>query len=156
MNRRRRGALGKAMTEDLTEFFQSYADLYNRALAGEAVYDEIQARFCDCFVSAGPEGVACGGNGEEFHKVLTEGYDFYRRIGTRKMTFKRIEGTPIDDAHQMAKVFYAADYVKKSGERVTIDFDVTYMLRTADRPMRIFAFVAGDEMGLYRKHGLVD
>ena len=144
------------MSEALTDFFRSYADLYNRALAGEEVYGDIQARFCHCFVSAGPEGVACGGNGEDFLKVLREGYDFYRRIGTKKMTFKRIEATAIDEAHQMAKVFYAADYVKKSGERVTIDFDVTYMVRMADTPMRIFAFVAGDEMGLYRKHGLVD
>jgi hypothetical protein len=144
------------MTQALTDFFASYADLYNRALAGEDVYGEIQARFCDCFVSSGPEGVACGDNGAGFLKVLREGYDFYRGIGTKKMTFKRVDAAAIDDAHQMAKVSYAADYAKKSGERVTIDFDVTYMLRTAETPMRIFAFVAGDEMGLYRKHGLVD
>ena len=35
-------------------------------------------------------------------------------------------------------------------------FDVTYMLQRRPDGPRIFGFVAGDEMALYREYGLVD
>ena len=72
------------------------------------------------------------------------------------MSVRRVDVTPIDDRHHMAKVHYRADYQKTNGEPVSIDFDVTYILQTRDGRSRIFAFVAGDEMGIYRQHGLVD
>ena len=142
---------------DLERFFRDYADLYNRALAGQAVFDDIMARFSESFVAASPHGVNAGENGPEFRQVLKEGYDFYRRIGARRMRVHRVDITLIDETHHMAKVCYAADYVRPSnGEALTLPFEVTYLLETRDGRSRIFAFVASDEMAVYREHGLLE
>jgi hypothetical protein len=37
-----------------------------------------------------------------------------------------------------------------------LDADVVYMLQRREGGPKIFAFVAGDEMGIYRRYGLVD
>jgi hypothetical protein len=71
------------------------------------------------------------------------------------MTAKRVEVTPIDATHSMAKVFYCADYVRRDGSPLRLDFDVTYFLDTSTLKPKIFGFVAGDEMGLYKQHGLL-
>ena len=144
------------MPTDLDAFFADYADSYNQALGAAPDYDRIRRFFSDCFVGAGPLGVHCGPNDDSFTKALREGYAFYKAIRTRRMNFRRVETTPIDERHVMARVFYRADYERASGEPLSIDFDVVYMLETAGERPRIFAFVAGDELGLYRRHGLVD
>lgn len=143
------------MPHTIPAFFESYADLYNRALAGEDVFDEIMVRFSPKFIAAGPDGVATGKQGGAFRRTLEKGYRFYRDIGTRKMTAKRVEVTPIDGCHCMARVFYAADYQKKDGSPLRIEFDMTYFLDTSTVKPKIFGFVAGDEMALYRQHGLM-
>lgn len=143
------------MQPDFDRFFIAYADAYNRSLEGEVQDKAIRACFTDCFIAAGPQGSSCGRNDESFSKTLEEAYAFYRKIGTKRMSVRRVHATPIDPAHFLVRVFYAADYVKKDGTALTIDFDVAYLTETHARKTRIFAFVAGDEMGLYRKHGLV-
>lgn len=50
---------------------------------------------------------------------------------------------------------YRASYEKRNGEQIDLDFEVTSMLATRANSFEIVAFVAGDEMALYRKHGLV-
>jgi hypothetical protein len=143
------------MPQNIPAFFESYANLYNRALAGEDVFGEIMDRFSPKFIAAGPEGVSTGKQGAGFRRVLDRGYRFYRQIGTRKMTAKRVEVSPIDANHCTAKVFYCADYVKPDGSPLTIEFDITYFLDTTKVKPKIFGFVAGDEMALYRQHGLI-
>ncbi|HEX5007268.1 MAG TPA: hypothetical protein VFV70_09160 [Hyphomonadaceae bacterium] len=143
------------MPHNIPAFFESYANLYNRALAGEDVFDEIMNRFSPQFVAAGPQGISTGKQGAAFRRTLEKGYRFYREIGTRKMVSKRVEVTPIDAAHAMAKVFYCADHVKPDGSPLRIDFEVTYFLDTSTLKPKIFGFVAGDEMGLYKQHGLI-
>ncbi len=143
------------MQPDFDRFFVRYADAYNRSLTGEVQDAAIRSAFGDCFVASGPQGSDCGHNDESFSKTLREAYDFYRKIGTRRMTMRRLHTTPIDDDHYMVRVYWSADYEKKDGAAVTIDFDVTYLLHTTSGEPKIFAFVAGDEMGLYRKYGLV-
>jgi hypothetical protein len=71
------------------------------------------------------------------------------------MTAKRVETTPIDANHTLAKVLYCADYVKPDGSPLKIEFDITYFLDTSRVKPKIFGFVAGDEMALYRQHGLI-
>jgi hypothetical protein len=143
------------MPHSLPAFFESYANLYNRALAGEDVFEEIMSRFAPQFIAAGPQGVSTGKQGAAFRRTREKGYRFYREIGTLKMTAKRVEVTPVDAAHSMAKVFYCADYVKQDGSQLRLDFDVTYLLDTSTLKPKIFGFVAGDEMGLYKQHGLI-
>lgn len=143
------------MPHNIPAFFESYANLYNRALAGENVFGEIMSRFSPRFIAAGPDGVSTGREGAAFRRMLAKGYAFYRSIGTRKMTAKRVETTPIDATHKMAKVFYCAEYRKPDGSDLKIDFDVTYFLDVSTTKPKIFGFVAGDEMALYRQHGLI-
>jgi len=143
------------MTHDLDIFFRDYGDLFNRALAGQLVLDEIRAVFTGSFIAAGADGVSCGANDESFRATLETGYDFYRRIGTKRMSLREVQTTPIDAAHVMAKVFWQADYETPAGEAVQIDFDTTYLLQMLGARPLIFAFIGGDEMALYRQHGLI-
>jgi len=71
------------------------------------------------------------------------------------MTAKRVETTPIDATHVMVKVFYCSEYLKSDGSDLKIDVDITYVLDVSTTKPKIFGFVAGDEMALYREHGLV-
>lgn len=72
------------------------------------------------------------------------------------MTLLKVDLTPIDANHQMARVFYSSEYERHDGKLVAIDFDVTYMLHVENETPRIFAYVAGDERALLREHGLLD
>jgi len=143
------------MPHNIPAFFESYANLYNRALAGENVFGEIASRFSPRFIAAGPDGVSTGKHGAAFRRLLAKGYAFYRQIGTRKMTAKRVETTRIDANHVIAKVFYCAEYRKPDGSDLKLEFDVTYFLDVSTTKPKIFGFVAGDEMGLYKQHGLL-
>lgn len=143
------------MPHNIPAFFESYANLYNRALAGENVFGEIASRFSPRFIAAGPDGVSTGKQGAAFRRMLAKGYAFYRQIGTRKMTAKRVETSRIDANHMIAKVFYCAEYRKPDGSDLKLEFDVTYFLDVSTTKPKIFGFVAGDEMGLYKQHGLI-
>ena len=143
------------MIPDFDSYFESYAALYNRALADTSALKDIMARFSECFIAAGPGGVNCGENNEAFRKELEEGYGFHTQIGTKRMSKMRCEVTGIDATHHMVKVFYHADY-EKSRKQVGLDFDVTYLLDSGKGEPKIFAFIAGDEMAAYRRAGLLD
>lgn len=115
----------------------------------------IRACFAGCFVGAGPAGVTCGANDDSFAASLATGYVFYRKIGTRRMVLRGVEPTPIDRLHHLVKVLYRADYRKPDDTELSIDFDVSYILQARDGVPKIFAFITGDEMGLYKQHGLL-
>jgi hypothetical protein len=139
----------------IDEFFAGYVDVFNRSL-GDAVDTEgIRRHFSSCFVGAGPQGVHCGQNDEHFTEMLKQGYAFYRSIETRAMAVREVTTIPIDATHALARVAYTAHYVKPRGEPVAIDFEVSYVLAARGESYEIFAFVTGDEMALYQKHGLV-
>jgi hypothetical protein len=142
------------MPHSIPDFFESYANLYNRALAGEDVFSEIQDRFASQFIAAGPTGLSTGKQGGVFRRKLERGYRFYRSIGARRMTARRVEVTPIDHRHCLAKVHYCADH-RHEGRDIAIQFDVSYLLDTTGARPKIFAFVAGDEMAAYKQHGLI-
>lgn len=144
------------MQADLNRFFQDYVAAYNRSLDGAVDTTTIRASFAACFVAAGPAGTACGQNDETFMAGLDQTYAFYRSIGTQSLELLHLEVMPLDAAHAMARVFYQGRYRKPSREDVTIPFDVTYLLQAQGGHPKIFAFVAGNEMALYRQHGLID
>ena len=139
----------------IAAFFAGYVDAFNRSL-GETVDTEgIQRHFSACFVGAGPQGVQCGQNDEQFVEMLQQGYAFYRQVGTSAMAVRDVTTIPIDDAHWLARVAYRAHYLKPGGEPLELDFEVSYMLAERGDTYEIFAFVTGDEMALYREHGLL-
>lgn len=139
----------------VNEFFAGYIEAFNRSLGDAVDADGIRRHFSSCFVGAGPQGVQCGQNDEHFTEMLEQGYAFYRSIGTRAMVVREVTTTRIDATHELARVAYTAHYVKPQGEPVAIDFEVSYLLAARGETYEIFAFVTGDEMALYRKHGLV-
>jgi hypothetical protein len=143
--------------EQIRQFFNEYAARFNRALQDPPVEDvEASAgAFADCFIGASPAGVRCGNNDEQFRTVIPQGNAFYRSIGTRSMQITRLEITPLDDIHAMARVYWDSHYSKKTGEDVQIQFEVIYLLQIlAGRP-KVFGYITGDEQKLLKEHGLL-
>jgi hypothetical protein len=143
------------MRPNYEAFFSNYVACYNRALSGNLDVKSIRSFFAKKFLAAGPADVKTGKNGFLFSLVLRKGYDFYRKIGTKNLRVKRLTVTVIDYFHDMVKVQYNAIYNKKSGEKVSMDFEVTYFIQHPNQKPQIFGFVAGDEMKMYQEAGLI-
>ena len=142
---------------DYDAFFRDYANAFERSL-GDAV-DSVAIRgfFAEDFIAAGvDESVQAGRNDDSFEAALQEGYAFYKAIGTTGMRVRKVEPAAIDQGHDLVRVHYTADYEKKDGSALSVDFDVVYLVQRRLTGPKIFAFIAGDEMGLYRRHGLVN
>lgn len=142
------------MTPDYDTFFAGYVDAYNRSLGDTVDTDGIRAYFADSFIGSGPTGSRCGLNDESFADSLRQGYAFYRSIGTRCLSLRRLDVSEIDAAHDQVRVFYRAEY-EKAGQPISIDFDVVYLLQTVTGKTTIFAFISGDETALYKQYGLI-
>lgn len=144
-------------TPDYEAFFRRYADAYQRSLGDRVEADLIRSFFAESFLAASTlGGVNTGPNDETFARTLEQGYTFYKAIGTRRMAVERVEVEPIYENHDRVRVFYVAQYERSDGAWITIPFDVLYLLQRREDGPKIFAFIAGDEMALYREHGLVD
>jgi len=140
------------------EFFQAYAEAYNRSLKGELDEAGIRSAYAVQFVSATPAGIDAGCNDTTFGEKLRQAYAFYGGIGATALTLRGVDARRIDDLHDIARVGWRGEYLRKrDGKTVAIDFEVTYLMQSlrAHQP-QIFAFVAGDEMGVLREHGLVE
>lgn len=140
---------------DFASFFAGYVDAYNRSLGARVDTASIRGHFSESFIGAGPGTVMTGDNDESFAETLEKGYAFYKSIGTRHMAVLGLETTVIDPTHFLVKVSYRARY-DKGGETIEIDFPVSYFLEMREGHPKIFGFVAGDEMALYRQYGLID
>ncbi len=142
---------------DYEAFFSNYVAVFNHSLTDGADADAIRASYAEYFVSAGAGGAVMGGaNDDRYAEILRQGAGFYRAVGLQGMRLIKVEVTPIDAAHDMVRPYFHADYKKKNGEALPIEFDVVYMLQRREGGPKIFAVVAGDEMGIYRRYGLVD
>ena len=142
---------------DYEEFFREYAKIYERSLGESVDVAGIRSFFAEAFVSASVGGqVAVGANDETFEETLRRGYGFYKAIGTTSMKVDRVEPEALYENHDQVRVFYSAGYRKRDGTEILIPFDVLYLLQRRIGGPKIFGFVAGDEMAVYRKHGLVD
>ncbi|HEV7765849.1 MAG TPA: hypothetical protein VGQ76_12670 [Thermoanaerobaculia bacterium] len=142
---------------DYEAFFREYAAAYERSLGESVDVKAIRGFFAEAFVSASIAGeIAAGKNDETFAETLEKGYVFYKAIGTEAMTVDHVEADALYENHDRVRVFYVARYRKKDGTEITIPFDVLYLLQRRSDGPKIFAFIAGDEMGLYRQYGLVN
>jgi len=142
---------------DYTEYFDAYASAYERSLAGPVDTAAIRSFFAESFLGVAIKGgVRCGSNDEKFEAALKEGYSMYRRLGTKSMHVERADAEPLCDGHDKVRVFYRAGHERKDGSSVSIPFEVTYLLQRREGKPKIFAYIADDEMSLYRQYGLVD
>lgn len=137
------------------DFFNAYEANFNRALAGDTsgVRQSIAASFASCFVETSPSGVNCGQNDEFFLTKISQGFAFYKNIGSRsmKITSKNID--KLDNYHSLVKVkwHYTA---KKNNKELGIDFEIFYLLRSTDDKVQIVAYITGDEQKALRENGL--
>jgi len=142
---------------DYLQHFTEYAAAYERSLSGPVDTKAIRSFFAENFVAAGTNGqVTCGSNDEVFEATLEKGYSFYAAIGTRSMRVERVEAEQIYEDHDKVRVFYRATYERKDRSLLQVAFDLLYLMQRREDGPKVFAFVAGDEMALYRQHGLVD
>ena len=145
------------MQPDYDRHFRDYAAAFERSLGAAVDTPAIRGFFAEVFIAAGVDGsVRTGANDDGFERKLKEGYAFYKAIGTKKMRVERVDAEPLYQGHDRVRVHYRAEYERRDGSRVGIPFDLVYLLQRRDGGPKIFAFIAGDEMALYRRHGLVD
>jgi hypothetical protein len=142
---------------DYLSHFRRYADAYTRSLGDRVDTETIRGFFAEEVLALGTNGTLHPAkNDASFDEMLTRAYAFYKAVGTRRMSVERVEVSAVYENHDAVRVFYVADYERSDGTPLSIRFDLCYLVqRRDDRPL-IFAFVAGDEMALYREHGLVD
>jgi len=139
----------------IVDFFGEYSQRFNRILKGEVVsIEETINCFASYFVEASTGGVMGSRNDEEFHKMIPQGYDYYRSIGITQMNIRAIDVTELDTIHAMAKVSWQSVY-QKNDRTGAIDFEVIYFVQTKDAQPKIFAFITGDEQMALREHGLL-
>lgn len=141
---------------DYDRFFRSYVELYNAALEGSPVIDNLRGCYAEYLVSASGTQVMGGENGAEYAAVLEKGFGFYRSIGVQRMLLRHVETRAIIAGHDLVKVFFTAEMDKTRNGPPSIDFDVTYLLQCRDSGPKIFAFISDDEMRLFQELGLVD
>ncbi|WP_338720568.1 nuclear transport factor 2 family protein [Devosia sp. XK-2] len=142
---------------DYLAHFRRYAEAYEQSLGDHVEADLIRSFFADDIMApATSGGINVGKNDRGFVQTLKQGYQFYKAIGTTSMQVRRVDVTEIAYNHDSVRVFYTSGYRRKDGSDLTIDFDVTYLAQRTDDGPKIFAFIAGDEMGLYQQYGLVD
>ena len=138
-------------------FFSDYVHAYERSLGERVDTKAIRGFFVESFLSASVAGqVSAGANDDAFEKTLQQAYVFYRAIGTVSMQLERVEAEPLYENHDRVRVFYRAGYRKHDGTQPSISFDVMYLVQRRPGGPKIFGFIAGDEMAVYRQHGLVN
>lgn len=136
-------------------FFRRYEWLYNGGIRGVADMDDVAKSYSDGFVAATPEGVAVGENGQKLKQVMEQGFEVYKKLGTKSMTCDGVDVTDIDPTHCLATVQWSGVYARDDGHDVTIPFEVSYLVEACGDDLKIFAWIAGDEEAELKKHGII-
>lgn len=144
------------MTKDaLEKFFQRYERFFMQSLIGEIDGDEMSELYAPEFIAASPLGVLAGKNDAGFRQALSDGYEQYRKIGTKGMRVRGVEMSQIDDLHCVANVAWTASYEVANNQKVDIDFDVHYLMQELNGNLRIFGWISGNEQELLKQYGVI-
>ncbi len=142
--------------QQLETFFDEYAQRVNQALNDEpSDIDATVNSFANCFIESSPLGVICGKNDKDFRKNIAEGYVFYRSIGITSMDIVSKEITALDAYHNMTKIHWKTNFVRKDGSKGSIKFDVIYFTWSIDEEHKIFSYITGDEQKALEEKGLI-
>jgi hypothetical protein len=146
--------MGKRSEGDATrirEFFKRYeegANSFDPAL--------ITAQFTDQFMGAGPEGVACGKNGEELRSAIAQRHALFRSIGFKHASILDVVDSTLDDHYVLARVQWWMEFEKVSGVEIAFSFATTYLLYDDGRDPRIAFWISHDhEQAAMRMAGLL-
>lgn len=144
------------MTKDtLEKFFQRYERFFMQSLSGEIDGDEMSELYAPDFIAASPIGVLAGKNDTGFRQALSDGYEQYRKIGTKGMRVRDVEMLRIDEFHCVANVAWTASYEVPNKHQVHIDFDVYYLMQELNGKLRIFGWISGNEQELLKQYGVI-
>lgn len=143
------------MENSVRELFGRYEKLFRMALTGNVDMDEVASSYAAAFVAASPAGVRVGQNDENLKQVMRQGFENYRRIGTKDMRLGHVRIAPIDEHHCLAHVAWTAIYDRGSAPDISIDFEVHYLVQQLQDAPRIFGWVSGDEQAVLRQHGII-
>jgi hypothetical protein len=144
--------------EEIERFFAAYAKRSNDALRSPPIedVDGVVTVFAPYFVEASPKGVMGGPNGDEFRKMVPQGFAKYREVGGKAMRVTRVKTTELDDINALARVDWEFDYVRKSdGRSGVVAFQNIYLLNFADGSPKVFAYITPDEEQAMKDHGLI-
>jgi hypothetical protein len=143
------------MESSVQGLFKRYEELFRRALKGQVDMDEVTSSYAAAFVAASPAGVSVGRNDEHLKQVMRQGFENYRRIGTKDMRLRDVRIVPIDEHHCLAQVAWTATYDRGREPDVSIDFEVHYLVQLLEGGPKIFGWVSGDEQAVLKQHGII-
>ncbi len=143
------------MKHAIRAFFDHYADVFRQGLEGQVDETVTTQLYTSEFIAAGAMGVRTGKNDADLIRFITDGYAHYRAIGTKDMTIRGVHVHPIDAAHALARVEWRACYERADLAPVAVDFEVSYLLQLTGPTPQIFGWIAGDEQGTLRAHGII-
>lgn len=148
--------ISKNTSDRIDNFFKAYAQRFQDGLAGNVDVEGTVSAFADYFIEASPLGVNGGKNDEEFRRMIPQGTDFYRKVGTKSMKIGSISVTPLNELHYMVKVHWESYYTKKNGQEVGIDFDVIYLLQDINAALKVFAYITDDKQAVLQGNGQIE
>jgi len=144
------------MTKDILEnFFRRYEQFFTQSLNGEVDVNEMSALYAQEFIAASPLGVMAGKNDSQFQQALAQGYEQYRKIGTKGMRVREVSISPIDELHCVAHVAWTATYANVNNPNIAIDFDVHYLMQEINNKPQIFGWISGNEQELLKEYGVI-
>lgn len=143
------------METSVKKLFERYEKLFRMALADEVDMDEVASSYAAAFVAASPAGVSVGQNDEHLKQAMQQGFETYRRIGTKDMRLRTVRIAPIDELHCLAHVAWTATYDRGSEPDISIDFEVHYLVQRLEETPKIFGWISGDEQAVLKQHGIV-
>ena len=144
------------MTKNMIEnFFKRYERFFAQFLNGEMDANEMDALYAQEFIAASSIGVMAGKNNSEFQQAMAQGYEQYRKIGTKGMRVREVRVSSIDELHCVAHVAWTATYANANSPNIEIDFDVHYLLQELKGKLHIFGWVSGNEQELLKEYGVI-
>lgn len=141
--------------EIIAKFFERYERFFAQSLSGTIDANEISSLYAKEFIAASPLGVMTGKNDIQLQQTMTQGYEQYRKIGTKEMRVRGMRISPIDELHCVAHVAWTAVYSTADSSNITIDFEVHYLMQEFDKNPQIFGWISGDEQKLLKEYGVV-
>ncbi|MCP3371116.1 nuclear transport factor 2 family protein [Bradyrhizobium cajani] len=142
------------MESSVRELFERYGKLFRMALEDEVDMDEVASSYAAAFVAASPAGVSVGRNDEQLKRVMQQGFERNRRLGTKDMRLRHVRIAPIDEHHCLAHVAWTAVYDRGGEPDVSIDFEVHYLVQQLEDGPKIFGWISGDEQAVLKQHGI--
>jgi hypothetical protein len=143
------------MEKNVKDLFERYEKLFQLALNDQVDMDQVASSYATAFIAASPAGVHVGRNDEHLKEVMRQGFENYRRIGTKDMRLRHVGIVPIDEHHCLAHVAWTAIYDRGGEPDACIDFEVHYLVQQLDDAPKIFGWVSGDEQAVLKLHGII-